>query len=66
MEEIFEEEMARVRNVGGDVSSVKKRRPKTHLWGCEDVYGFGVGRSLPIENAQWRFGRSLLKDWNGF
>ena len=44
-----EEELARVRNMGGDVSSVKQRRPKAHLWGCEDAYGFGVRRSLPME-----------------
>ena len=40
-----EEELARVRNM-----SVKKRRPKAHLWGCEDVYGFGARRSLPMES----------------
>ena len=43
-----EEELARVRNMGGDVSSVKQRRPKAHLWGCEDAFGFGLRRSLPI------------------
>ena len=34
---------------GGDVSSVKRRRPKTRLWGCEDAYSFGVRRVLPME-----------------
>ena len=30
-----EEALARVRNIGGDVSSVKRRRPKAHLWGVK-------------------------------
>ena len=44
-----EEELARVRDSGGDVASLKNRRPKAYLWGCKDAYGFGVRRSLPME-----------------
>ena len=44
-----EEELACVQNFGGDVALVKKKRPKTHLWGCEDACGFGVRRSLLMD-----------------